>query len=47
MKLLRREKREPRVDFCDRCARVCDERCCADAVRERTRLAAVQHRFGI
>jgi hypothetical protein len=43
LKLLRSSKELP-VEFCDRCAQVCDSRCRAEAVRERARMQAL--RFG-
>ena len=42
MKLFRRAKRKAQVKFCDGCARVCDERCRADTVRERAQTSALQ-----
>jgi hypothetical protein len=32
---LRRLRREPRVEFCDHCGNVCDDRCRAEAERQR------------
>ena len=32
---LRRTVREANVEFCERCRTVCDDRCRADAVRQR------------
>jgi hypothetical protein len=32
---LRRKPREPRVEFCDQCGNVCDDRCRAEAARQR------------
>ena len=37
-----RKPRELVVDFCDRCAQVCDAACRAEAVRERTRMQVLQ-----
>ena len=42
-----REKGTPRAAYCDGCARVCDARCRADAVRERAWLGAVRYGFRI
>jgi hypothetical protein len=39
-----RRSRELAVEFCDRCAKVCDAGCRATAVREQARLRAL--RFG-
>lgn len=33
-----RKRRELMVEFCDRCAQVCDVACRAEAVREHTRM---------
>jgi hypothetical protein len=35
MKLNRNEKREIRVEFCERCAVICDAACIAEAERDR------------
>ena len=44
MKLFRRAKRKGQIKFCDGCARVCDERCRADTVRERAQTSALKYR---
>jgi hypothetical protein len=36
---------EPKIRFCDGCGSVCDERCCARQVRERTLERALESRF--
>lgn len=36
-----KQPREPVVEFCDRCAQVCDAACRADAARERARMQAL------
>jgi hypothetical protein len=40
-----RKTQGARVGFCDGCGSVCDERCCARQVRERTLERAVESRF--
>jgi hypothetical protein len=40
-----RKRRELVVEFCDRCAQVCDAACYAEAARERTRVQVLQ--FGV
>ena len=37
-----KRRRELVVEFCDRCAQVCDAWCRAEAVRERTRMHVLQ-----
>jgi hypothetical protein len=44
LRLLRRSKALA-VEFCDRCAKVCDAGCCAAAVREQALTRAL--RFGV
>ena len=39
--------KESSVGFCDRCASVCDGRCCANAVREAALQRGLAGRFGI
>jgi hypothetical protein len=40
-----RKRRAFVVEFCDRCSEVCDAACRAEAMRERTRMQALQ--FGV
>ena len=40
-----RLRREPEIQFCDGCGSICDERCCARQVRERTLERALESRF--
>jgi hypothetical protein len=44
VKMLRlfRKSKERLVEFCDRCARVCDGRCRAVAIRERALMQALR-----
>ncbi len=43
LKLVKKQK-ELTVEFCDRCARVCDASCRSSALRERARLDASRFR---
>jgi hypothetical protein len=38
-----RKSKELAVDFCERCSRVCDARCRANAVRERARTQVLRY----
>ncbi|HYX89092.1 MAG TPA: hypothetical protein VE753_06965 [Gaiellaceae bacterium] len=40
-----RKRQVPAVHFCDGCGSVCDDRCCARRVRERTLERAIESRF--
>jgi hypothetical protein len=40
-----RKRETPDIRFCDGCGSVCDERCCARQVRERTLERAIESRF--
>jgi hypothetical protein len=46
VKRFRLRSREERIEFCDRCGRVCDANCRANAVRERMLARASDGRFG-
>jgi hypothetical protein len=46
MKLFRLASREERVDFCDRCGKVCDAHCRASFARERAIERALYGGFG-
>jgi Pyruvate/2-oxoacid:ferredoxin oxidoreductase delta subunit len=47
MKLLKFNFNQRRVDFCDGCGSVCDERCRAKAARDRAIDRAIAGRVGI
>jgi hypothetical protein len=40
-----RKREAPEVHFCDGCGSVCDDRCCARQVRQRTLERAIESRF--
>jgi hypothetical protein len=37
------KKKEPSVDFCDRCSSVCDAACRSDAIRQRAQKKAMRY----
>ena len=47
MKFLKFSSKEPRVEFCDGCGEVCDERCRAAAAHDRAIERAIAGRFGV
>lgn len=47
MRFFTSKPHEPRVEFCDGCGSVCDERCRAARARDRVIERAIAARFGI